>query len=174
MPPPPHWGPCQPPLLESLSAWSQGGQPQWAADPTSFFVPGTAIADLKVIPIFCSKGCPGICCACSGGPFQRLHPPLSLSSMATNNSDLLCKLLFGQMIRSVCPSCSNMTSAKLYCGLCHLDSGWRSHWLSITQATVSFVLSPYTHNAPRYADCVTQRIHVILSSSSRSKPASVP
>lgn len=65
----------------------QDGQLQWAADPTRFFVPGTAIASLKVIPIFCFKGCPSICYACSGGPVQRLTSTHCLYSMATNNSD---------------------------------------------------------------------------------------
>ena len=90
----------------------QDGQLQWAAAPTSFFVPGTAIASLKVIPMLCSIWCPGVYCACSGGPCQRLNPTFKIQICCLN-------LLFGSMIRSVGLSCTKMASAKLGCRLHH-------------------------------------------------------
>ena len=137
--------------LVPAGASIQDGQLQWAADPTRFFVPGIAIASLKVIPILYPIWCPGLCCACSGGPSQRLNPSHSLYSMATNNS-VLSNLMFGQMIRAVCLSCNNMTSAKLCCRMCHLHSGWTTKWLSITRATVSVVQESQIQNAIGYTD----------------------
>ncbi len=80
-----------PVCLVPAGASIQDGQLQWAADPTRFFVPGTAIASLKVIPILCSIWCPGFCYACSSGPSQRLTPTYSLHSIAI----LVSILLFG-------------------------------------------------------------------------------